>query len=60
MFLWSLPDALCEESLSKHFVSLFIEKWVQEQFSQCIGAKHDFSPVYSLHHSMKVYACKSG
>lgn len=45
-----------EESSSKHFFLSALEYVVCKQFSQCIGAKHDFSHVYSLHHSMKAYA----
>lgn len=44
-----------EESSSKHFFSLLLNM-LSKQFSQCIGAEHGFSHVYSLYHSMKAYA----
>lgn len=45
-----------EESLSKHFLLSSLESVVYKQFSQCIGAKRDFSHVCSLYHCMKAYA----
>lgn len=36
-----------EESLSKRFFLSSLESVVYKQFPQCIGAKHDFSYVFS-------------